>query len=77
MGTGDKMLHGGVGNLRWTSIPSRRSSDTRLHVKETEISFGSVGQFGSSAALLYTVSHAGGKLSVFTCGFLSSISQIL
>ena len=41
------------GNLQWTSIPSRGSSNTpsRLHAKETGISSGSVGQFGSSAAL--------------------------
>ena len=50
MGTGDKMLGD---NLQWTSIPSRGSSNTSswLHAKETGISFGSVGQFGPSAAL--------------------------
>ena len=57
MCTGDKMLGG---NLQWTSIPSRRSSNTpsRLHAKETGISCGSVGQFGLSVALPY--------LTVFT-----------
>ena len=59
MGTGDKMLGG---NLRWTSIPSRGSSNTpsRLHAKETDISSGSVGQSGLSAAfvgLTNTVIH--------------------
>ena len=45
------------GNLRWTSIPSRGSSNTpsRLHAKETGISSGSVGQFDPNAALPYTV----------------------
>ena len=54
MGTSDKMLGG---NLRWTSIPSRRSSNTpsRLHVKETGISSSSVGEFGPSAALHYLI----------------------
>ena len=42
-----------VGNLRWTSIPSRESSNTpsRLHATETGISSSSVDQFGPSAAL--------------------------
>ena len=50
MGTGNKMLGD---NLRWTSIPSRGSSNTpsQLHAKETRISSDSVGQFGPSAAL--------------------------
>ena len=50
MGTGVKMLGG---NLRWTSIPSRGSSNTpsQLHATETGISSGSVDQFGPSAAL--------------------------
>ena len=51
MGTGellgqpDKML---AGNIRWTSIPPRGSSNTpsRLHSTETWISSGSVGQSG-------------------------------
>ena len=50
MGTSDKML--GV-TWRWTSIQSKGSSNTpsRLHATETEISSGSVGQFGLSMAL--------------------------
>ena len=59
MGTGDKMLGG---NLQWTSIPSRESSNTasRLHAAETGISCSSVGQFGPSTALTYNhvPSHA-------------------
>ena len=53
MGTGDKMLGG---NLRWTCILSRGSSNTpsQLHVLETGISSGSVGQFGPSVALPLT-----------------------
>ena len=49
MGTGGKMLGG---NLRWTRIPSRGSSNTpsRHHAKEIGISSSSVGQFGPSAA---------------------------
>ena len=56
MGTGDKMLGG---NLRWSSIPSRGSSNTpsRLHATETGISSGSVGQFGPSAALLLLIAR--------------------
>ena len=44
-------------NLRWTSIPSRGSSNTSswLHATETGISSGSVGQFGPSAAVPYLV----------------------
>ena len=50
MGTSDKMLGG---NLPWTSIPSRGSSNTpsRLHAMETGISSGSVDQFDPGAAL--------------------------
>ena len=45
MGNGNKMLGG---NLRWTRIPSRGSSNTpsQLHATETGISSGSVSQFG-------------------------------
>ena len=52
MGTGDKLLWG---NLRWTSIPSRGSSDTSswFRATETGISSSSVGQLGPSAALPY------------------------
>ena len=55
MGTSDKMLGG---NLRWTSIPSRGSSNTpsRLHAMETGISSGSVGQFGPSMTFTYMYS---------------------
>ena len=57
MGTGNKMLGG---NLRWTSIPSRGSSNSntscQLHATETGICSGSVGQFGPSAALPYPTS---------------------
>ena len=51
MGTGDKMLGG---NLRWTSIPSRGSSNTpsQLHATAT-----GMGQFGSSAVLITYASN--------------------
>ena len=50
MGTGDKMLGG---NLGQASYPGSTCSNTpsRLHATETGIIFGSVGQFGPSAAL--------------------------
>ena len=43
MGIDDRILGG---NLRWTNIPSRESSNTpsRLHATETGITSGSVGQ---------------------------------
>ena len=44
MGTGDKMLRG---NLQWTSIPSRESSNTPSWLHATEASC------GPSAALSY------------------------
>ena len=51
LGQPGKMLGG---NLRWSSIPPRESSNTPswLCFTETWISSGSVGQFGPSVALL-------------------------
>ena len=62
MGTGDKLL--GC-NLRWNSIPSR----SRLHATENEISSGSVGKFGPSAALPIILSNA---VQIQNKGYLSS-----
>ena len=49
MDTGGKILGG---NLRWASIQGEYSiTPSRLHAKETRISFGSVIQFGPNAAV--------------------------
>ena len=57
MGTGVKMLGG---NLRWTSIQSRGSSNTltRLHAKETRISSGSVARVRLYVFLPYAMAES-------------------
>ena len=84
MGTGNKMLGGRGGNLRWASIPSKGCSNTpsRPHAMETGVSSGSVGQFGPSGFTFFSYVfcvHTANANVLFVCvlGTLYSWSLIL